>query len=388
MRLGVPAEFHPLEARVALVPKNVQRFSELGFSVLVESEAGNRCGHLDEEYIASGARVVSRDQTLAAELVLRVAAPAIEEVSALSSGALHVSFLDPFRQRSLVAAIASQGVTGVSMEMVPRITVAQKMDALSSQASFAGYAAVLLAAERSTKFFPMMMTPAGTIPPARVFVIGAGVAGLQAIATAKRLGARVEAFDTRPEVKEQVESLGGKFVEIDLGDTGSTDQGYAKELTSEQIELQRQGQAEVIARSDVVITTAQVFGRPAPRLVTADMVANMRPGSLVIDMAVDTGGNVEGTRPNEEVLTEQGAILLGVTHLPARIARDASLMYSNNLLNLVAHFKDQGAEVNEAENPSWPQLGEDDQVSARSIITRGGEVINEQIRAHYAAQDS
>ncbi len=389
MRLGVPLESHPLEARVALVPKNVQRFSELGFAVSIESGAGSRCGHLDEEYVAAGASVVSRHDALAADCVLRVAAPAVEEVSALSSGALHVSFLDPFRQRPLVEAIANQGVTGVSMEMIPRITVAQKMDALSSQASFAGYAAVLLAAERSTKFFPMMMTPAGTIPPARVFVIGAGVAGLQAIATAKRLGARVDAFDTRPEVKEQVESLGGKFVEIDLGDTGSTDQGYAKELTAEQIQLQRQGQAEVIARSDVVITTAQVFGRPAPRIVTADMVANMRPGSLVIDMAVDTGGNVEGTKPNEEVLTKKDAILLGVTHLPARIAQDASLMYSNNLLNLVVHLKEQDSagESGEVEDSASTRTQEDDPVSERSIITRGGEVVNEQIRAHYAAQD-
>ena len=364
--------------------------SSLDLQSRIESSAGSRCGYPDEEYLAAGASIVSREEALSAEVVLRVAAPAIEEVAGLNAGALHVSFLDPFRQRHLVEAIASQGVTGVSMEMIPRITIAQKMDALSSQASFAGYAAVLLAAERSTKFFPMMMTPAGTIPPARVFVIGAGVAGLQAIATAKRLGARVDAFDTRPEVKEQVESLGGKFVEIDLGDTGSTDQGYAKELTAEQIELQRQGQAEVIARSDVVITTAQVFGRPAPRIVTADMVANMRPGSLVVDMAVDTGGNVEGTKPNEEVLTEKGAILLGVTHLPSRIAQDASFMYSNNLLQLVTHFKDQVADADESgevEDSPWPQVREDDQVSVRSIITRGGEVINEQIRAHYAAQD-
>lgn len=390
MRLGIPAESHPLEARVALVPKNVQGFIEHGFAVSVESLAGSRCGYRDEEYLAAGAAVASREEALSADLVLRVAAPATQEVGALNSGALHVSFLDPFRQRGLVEAIADQGVTAVSMEMIPRITVAQKMDALSSQASFAGYAAVLLAAERSTKFFPMMMTPAGTIPPARVFVIGAGVAGLQAIATAKRLGARVDAFDTRPEVKEQVESLGGKFVEIDLGDTGSTDQGYARELTAEQIELQRRGQAEVIARSDVVITTAQVFGRPAPRIVTSDMVANMKPGSLVIDMAVDTGGNVEGTKANEEVLTERGAILLGVTHLPSRIAQDASLMYSNNLLNLIAHLKNQDTDADESEEVGeapWPPLSADDQVSARSIITRGGQVVNEQIRTHYATLD-
>ncbi len=356
----------------------------MGFDVCLESGAGTRGGYRDSDYLAVGAELVARDEALSAELILRVASPSIHEVEALAPGAVHVSFLDPFRQRVLIEAMAKRGVTGVSMEMIPRTTVAQKMDALSSQASFAGYAAVLLAAERSAKFFPMMMTPAGTIAPARVFIIGAGVAGLQAIATAKRLGARVEAFDTRTEVREQVESLGGKFVEIDLGETGATEQGYARELTPAQIELQRQGQADVIARSDVVITTAQVFGRPAPRIVTADMLANMKAGSLVIDMAVDTGGNVEGTRPNEEVLTDAGAILLGATHLPARIARDASLMYSNNLLNLISHLQEQHAAA--SEQGSWPQVREDDQVASGAIITRGGEVVNKRISAYYAEQ--
>ena len=379
MRIGIPAEQHPLEARVALVPKSVQKLIELGFSVCLESGAGKRAGFLNDDYSAAGATLGARGDALSSDVVLRVSAPTLEEVSQMASGAVQVSFLDPFRQRELIEALAGQGVTSVSMEMIPRITVAQKMDALSSQASFAGYAAVLLAAERSAKFFPMMMTPAGTVAPARVFVIGAGVAGLQAIATAKRLGARVEAFDTRPEVKEQVESLGGKFVEIDLGDTGSTEQGYAKELTREQIERQRQGQAEVIARSDVVITTAQVFGRAAPRIVTAEMVADMKPGSLVIDMAVDTGGNVEGTRANEEVLTERGAVLLGVTHLPSRIAQDASLMYANNLVNLIAHLR-QGATEGDA---GWPQIGGEDEIASRAVITHDGAIVNAQIRAHY-----
>ena len=365
---------------MSLVPTNISKFTSLGFGVCVESGAGERAGYPDEAYSAAGAQLGTREEALAADIVLRVSAPSPGELSEMRNGALQISFLDPFRQRELIEAIAEQGITSISMEMIPRITVAQKMDALSSQASFAGYAAVLLAAERSSKFFPMMMTPAGTIAPARVFVIGAGVAGLQAIATAKRLGARVEAFDTRPEVKEQVESLGGKFVEIDLGDTGSTEQGYAKALTETQIDLQRKGQAEVIARSDVVITTAQVFGRAAPRIVTADMLADMKPGSLVIDMAVDTGGNVEGSKAGEEVVTSQGAVLLGVTHLPSRIAQDASLMYSNNLVNLITHLKEAAA----GESGAWPAPGSDDEIAKRAVITQAGKVVNEQILAHYA----
>jgi len=383
MRVGIPAESHPREARVALVPANVAKLTDIGCSIYVESGAGNAAGFTDDEFRSAGAHLDSRAEVLSSDLVLRVSAPSLDETRQMASGARQISFLDPFRQRDLIEALAKQGVTAVSMEMIPRITVAQKMDALSSQASFAGYAAVLLAAERSSKFFPMMMTPAGTIAPARVFVIGAGVAGLQAIATAKRLGARIEAFDTRPEVKEQVESLGGKFIEIDLGDTGSTEQGYAKALTPEQIALQRQGQAEVIARSDVVITTAQVFGRSAPRIVTSQMLANMKPGSLVIDMAVDTGGNVEGTEANKEVVTEQGTILLGITHLPSRIARDASLMYSNNLVNLIAHLKEASAD----EAGAWPQPGGDDEIAVRSVITHAGKIVNEQILAHYASDN-
>lgn len=391
MQLGIPAESHPLESRVALVPKNLSRFVNLGFSVTVESGAGNSSGFSDSDYLDAGAKISPRDEVMSSDVVLRVSPPSTDEAALLSSGALHISFLDPFRQRELVETLAAKGVTALSMEMIPRTTIAQKMDALSSQASFAGYCAVLLAAERSSKFFPMMMTPGGTIPPARVFVIGAGVAGLQAIATAKRLGARVEAFDTRPEVKEQVESLGGKFVEIDLGETRSTEQGYARELTGKQIEMQRRGQAEVIAKSDVVITTAQVFGRPAPRIVTAEMVSEMKPGSLVIDMAVDSGGNVEGTRANEEVLTEKGAILLGVTHLPSRAAQDASLMYSNNLLNLIEHLAAQQSTADEdlggATPAFWRQASQDDPVAQNAIITGGGEVVNERIQSHYGFQD-
>ena len=271
MQIGVPKETWPGELRTALVPGNAKKFINAGFSIIMESGSGLAAGFTDNEYADAGVSITqTRADVLGADLVLRVRKPDTDELEQLKSGSVSVSFLDPFNEKALVEDIASRGVTAISMEMIPRTTKAQKMDALSSQANLAGYVTVIQAAYHCPKILPMMMTPSGTIAPARVFVIGAGVAGLQAIATAKRLGARVEAFDTRPVVAEQVQSLGAKFVEIDLGDTGQTDQGYAKELTAEQLEMQREGQKKVIAQSDIVITTAQLFGRPAPRIVGAD----------------------------------------------------------------------------------------------------------------------
>ena len=255
--------------------------------------------------------------------------------------------------------------------MIPRSTRSQKMDALSSQANLAGYVAVMLAATRLPRIFPMMMTPAGTLKPAKVFIIGAGVAGLQAIATAKRLGAKVTAFDTRPVVAEQVQSLGGKFLEIDLGDTGQTKDGYAQELTPEQVEIQRQAQKDVIADSDVVITTAQVFGRKPPVLVTADMVAGMAPGSVIVDMAAETGGNVEGSVPNE-VVNVGGVTIVGTGNLANEVARDATTMYANNLYNLVEDSWDKEAKefVLDLENDILPGC----------VITHGGAVVHPTIK--------
>lgn len=267
--------------------------------------------------------------------------------------------------------MASQGITAISMEMIPRTTRAQKMDALSSQANLAGYVTVVMAADHCPKIFPMMMTPAGTIAPSRVFVIGAGVAGLQAIATAKRLGARVEAFDTRPVVAEQVQSLGAKFVEIDLGEVGQTEQGYAKELTPEQIELQKEGQKKVISQSDVVITTAQVFGRPAPQIVSRDMVEAMQPGSVVVDMAVETGGNVEGSVLNE-VVDVGGVKIIGQGNLPSQVARHASDMYSANLFNLLDDFWDS--------EEKKLNLDPEDEIIQGCVITRDGAIVNETIK--------
>ena len=370
MRVAVPKESWPGESRAALVPAGVKKLTALGLDVMVEAGLGLACGARDEDYAVAGADVISDiDSALvASEVVLGVRKPSPPMADLLAANTLHVSFLDPFNDRPLVQRLAKRGVTAVCMEMIPRSTRAQKMDALSSQANLAGYVAVVLAASHCPRIFPMMMTPAGTIPPARVFVIGAGVAGLQAIATAKRLGARVEAFDTRPVVAEQVQSLGAKFVRIDVGEAGQTEQGYARELTAEQLQRQRDGMRKVIARSDVVITTAQVFGRPAPRIVHRDMVEEMRRGSVVVDMAVESGGNVEGSTPGE-VVDLAGVKVLGFGNLPSEVASDASAMYSANVTNLLAEFWDADA--------GRFELNPEDEIVAGCVLTRGGEVVHD-----------
>ena len=374
MRIAVPRETWPGELRAALVPSSVKKLLGLGFDVMVETGLGVASGFPDGDYEAAGADVV-RDiasALVSSEVVLRVRRPAEADLEFLARDTLHISFLDPFNEKPLIEKLAARGVTAVSMEMIPRTTRAQKMDALSSQASLAGYVTVVLAASHTPKVFPMMMTPAGTIAPARVFVIGAGVAGLQAIATAKRLGARVEAFDTRPVVAEQVQSLGARFVEIDIGEIGQTEQGYARELTAEQIEMQRQGMKRIIGYSDVVITTAQVFGRSAPRIVTRDMVEAMRPGSVVVDMAVESGGNVEGS-VLDEVVDIDGVKLLGVGNLPSEVAQNASEMYSSNVTHFIDEFYD-------AETGRF-DLDPADEIIAGCVMTRAGVVVSEAARA-------
>ena len=377
MQIGVPKETWPGEVRAAMVPTNASKLINQGFSVSVQSGLGSASGYSDAEYAEAGATVSDDRASLLAgsDIVMAVRKPDAVDVSSLKKGTLYVSFLDPFNEKPLVESIAAQGATAISMEMVPRSTRAQKMDALSSQANLAGYVTVIQASFHLPKIMPMMMTPSGTIAPARVFVIGAGVAGLQAIATAKRLGARVEAFDTRPVVAEQVQSLGAKFVEIDLGDTGQTDQGYAKELTPEQVEMQREGQKAIISQSDVVITTAQLFGRPAPQIVGRDMVESMKPGSVIVDMAVETGGNVEGSVMNE-VVEINGVKVVGQGNLPGEVARNASDMYSNNLLNLVMEFWDSEAKT--------LNLDPEDEIIAACVITRDGAVVNETIKNIYS----
>ena len=373
MRIAIPKETHPGENRVPIIPDHAKKLVRLGAKVMIESGMGNPAGFADQEYVDAGATVSTNRSELFgnADLLLRLRKPELDEIPMMQRGAVHISYLDPFNERELVQALKGAGITSISMEMIPRTTRSQKMDALSSQANLAGYQMVIEASMALPRIFPMMMTPAGTLKPANVFVIGAGVAGLQAIATAKRLGAKVTAFDTRPVVAEQVQSLGAKFLEIDLGETGETAGGYAKELTPEQVELQRQAQKEVIAKSDVVITTAQVFGRKPPVLVTKDMIEGMQPGSVIVDMAAETGGNVEGSVPNETV-EWSGITIIGKGNLAGEVARDASQMYSSNLFNLV--------EDNWHEEQNLFAIDFDDDILPGCIITHAGDVVNETIK--------
>ncbi len=372
MQIAVPREIDPGEKRVAIIPKTVERLVKKGATVLVESGLGLTCHYKDEEYLKAGAKVETDRKALlsSSDLVLRLRKPVLDEIALLKKGAIHVSYLDPFNEKALIEAFVKAGVSAISMEMIPRTSRAQKMDALSSQASLGGYVAVILASERINKIFPMMMTPAGTISPARVFIVGAGVAGLQAIATAKRLGARVEAFDTRPVVEEQVKSLGAKFVKIDLGETGQTQGGYAKQLSQEQLEKQRQGMMKICAVSDVLITTAQVFGRKAPVIITKDMLDQMKAGSVVVDMAVETGGNVEGSLVDQEVLTDNGVLLIGMGNLPGRVAVNASEMFSSNLFSLIDEFWNNDAF----------KLNLDDEIIKGCLITHQGHIVNPTIK--------
>ena len=374
MLIFAPQETDPHEPRAAVTPDTAARLIKLGATVAVESGIGAGANYPDAVYEKAGATV--RDDRAAAlheaDIVLRVRRPPDEEVALLKEGAIHISFLDPFNETELVDALAQQGVSAISMELVPRSTRAQKLDALSSQHSIAGYAMVLMAADQLKTILPMMVTPSGTLQPARVFVIGAGVAGLQAIATAKRLGARVEAFDTRPDVAEQVESLGARFVKVDLGETGQTEQGYAKALTPEQLEKQRLAMADRCAQSDIVITTAQLFGRKAPVVVNRDMVQRMKPGSIVVDYAVESGGNVEGSQAGADV-DAGGVLIIGYRNIPGRLATSASQMYANNLYNFVDEFWD-------ADGSSFA-LNRDDEIISGSLVTHGGELVNEMVKS-------
>lgn len=374
MKVAVPKETASGELRVALIPATAKKLIDLGCEIAVERGLGVGAGYADAEYEAAGAKVVDSAKTAVADadIVLRLNKPTVAEVNMLKRGALHISYMDPLNDHQLVNAFAAAGVSGISMEFVPRTTLAQKMDALSSQANLAGYVSVLLASERLNKILPMMMTPAGTIPPARVFIIGAGVAGLQAIATAKRMGARVEAFDTRPVVEEQVASLGAKFVKIDLGETGQTEQGYAKELTPEQVEKQRAGMAKLCAGADIVITTAQVFGRKAPVIVTKEMVAGMKAGSIIVDGAVESGGNVEGSVLDKEVMTDNGVLIIGHGRLSNRVPNAASLMYSSNLFNMLEHFWDK--------KEKKLDMRLEDEIMAGCLIVHDGAVRNEMVK--------
>jgi NAD(P) transhydrogenase subunit alpha len=373
-RIFAPLETHPAETRAALSPAIAGKLKELGLEVSVQKGIGLKSDYPDAEY--EKARAILIDDaargSAEADIVIRVRKPDSAQLDSLKAGALHISFLDPFNETALIQDMAKRGLAAISMEMIPRSTIAQKMDALSSQANLAGYAAVIMATDRMRKILPMMMTPSGTISPARIFIIGVGVAGLQAIATAKRLGARVEAFDTRPVVEEQVKSLGAKFVKVDLGDTGQTDQGYAQELTPEQMEKQRLEMAKACARADIVITTAKLFGRKAPQILNEEVVGQMQPGSIIVDLAVESGGNVAGSKVGEEVITENGVRIIGPENLEGYFPKDATQMLASNFYNLIEHFWD-------AEAKDF-QFREDDEILQGCLITKGGAIVHERFK--------
>ncbi len=374
MKIFALKETDPVETRCSLDPVAVKKLVDLGAEVIVEAGLGENADHRDADYEEAGASVTSdRAGTLAsADIITRVRKPDESEITGLKKGAIHISFLDPFNEKDLIKNFADAGVTAISLEMVPRTTLAQKMDAISSQANLAGYVSVILAANEMNTIFPMMMTPAGTISPAKVFVVGIGVAGLQAIATAKRLGARVTAFDVREEALEQAESLGAKALRIDLGETSGTDQGYAKEMTPEQLETQRQAQAKICAQSDVVITTAKVFGRKPPILIKKDVVDSMKNGSVIVDLAAETGGNVEGVVPGEEIVTENGVRLIGLANFEGRVAKHASQVLSANFANMLEHFWDKEEKT--------LKIDLEDEIQSGCIITHGGKVVHERFK--------
>jgi len=337
MRVGVARETTPGERRVALVPETAGKLAATGFEVVVESGAGAGASFADEAYTAAGATL---GDPWTADLVAKVRKPSPDERARLREGQLLVGFLDPLADREGVEALAARGVVAFAMESIPRITRAQPMDALSSQATVAGYKAALLAAEHLPRFFPMLMTAAGTVPPAKVLVIGAGVAGLQAIATARRLGAVVTGFDVRPVVREQIESLGASW--LDLGVSGAeAEGGYARELTAEEQQAQQAALQQRIGDFDCVITTAAVPGRAAPRIIPATAVEAMRPGSVIVDLAAETGGNCELTVPGE-VVERAGVTLVGLTNLPATMPYHASMLYSRNVQALLSHLAPEG----------------------------------------------
>jgi len=371
MKIAVPKERAPGERRVSLVPDVVAKLVAAGHTIAVERGAGSAAFYPDEAYAAAGASLADGNAVYdGAEIVARVAKPNDDEVAAIPRGATVIGLLAPLGDPASVERYARAGLSALAMELIPRTTLAQAMDALSSQASIAGYKAVILAAEALPKYFPMLTTAAGTVQPAKALVIGAGVAGLQAIGTARRLGAIVTGYDARSAVKEQVQSLGAKFLEI-AGIEATGQGGYARELTPEEIAIQRAAMVKAIGGSDVVITTAAVPGRKAPVLVTAEAIAAMAPGSVIVDLAAETGGNSELTRPGETVVSENGVSILGVLNLPATVPTHASQLYARNIQALLTYLIRDGKLV----------LDADDEIARGATIVRSGEIAHEPTKA-------
>ncbi len=368
--VGIPAETAAGERRVALVPDVVARLVKQGAEVAVEAGAGHSAYHPDAEYEEKGARIVDRAAAFGADVVAKVQPPDDEEIGLLKRGGVYVGFLSPLDRPEVSEKLAAQGVTALSMELVPRISRAQKMDALSAMSGVAGYKAVLLAADALPKFFPLLTTAAGTVRPAEALILGAGVAGLQAIATARRLGARVSAYDIRDAVREEVQSLGASFVELQLEVAGMQDEGgYAKALADEKARRQTELLVPQIGKSDVVITTALIPGRPAPLLITEAAVAAMKPGSVIVDLAAPNGGNCAHTQPGETVVVN-GVQIFGPLNLPGAMSVHASQMYARTVLAMIQEFSDE-----ESFTPNF-----EDEIFQSACVTHGGEIVNERVR--------
>ena len=375
MKLAIPKERRPHERRVAATPDTVKKLIALGFDVTVEKDAGLMSSILDSDYSAAGATIANDAATTYqdADVIFKVQGPLkagegdVDELALIKSGALLIAILAPFAEGAMVDAYAKGNISAFAMELMPRITRAQSMDVLSSQSNLAGYTSVIDAAGEFSRAFPMMMTAAGTVAPAKVMIMGCGVAGLQAIATAKRLGAVVSATDVRAAAKEQVESLGGKFVMVESDETGETDAGYAREMSDDYKAKQASLIAETIAKQDIVITTALIPGRPAPVLITREMVQSMKPGSVIIDLAVESGGNCALSQPGKIVL-ESGVKIVGHYNVPSRVATDASALYSRNLLNFLTPMVD---EESKSLNIDWQ-----DEIIIGTLLTKDGAIVH------------
>lgn len=362
--IGVPKETREKESRVAVTPDTVKKWAKKGFKVRVEQNAGALAGFIDGEYQKEGAEIVSAAQALQCDIVCKIHRPSEAETAQLKSGALLIAMLEPYKNDGWMDKAAQAKVNAISMEMIPRTTRAQAMDVLSSQANIAGYRAVIEASAQYGRFFPMMMTSAGSAKPAKVVILGAGVAGLQAIGTARRLGAQVEAYDVRPEVKEQILSLGAKFIDLDIGEEGAGTGGYAKELSEAAKQRQQQLLMERLKKADIIITTANVPGRRAPTLVTEEAVRGMRPGSVIVDMAAPSGGNCPLTEA-DKIVVKHGVKIIGITNFPALVASDASSFYSRNVFNLLALMID--------EKSGTFKINLEDDIIAASLVAYQGE---------------
>ena len=373
MKLAIPKERREHERRVAATPDTVKKLISLGFDVHMETSAGLMSSIPDSEYVAAGATIATDAAATYddADVIFKVQSPLPDELALIKSGAILAAVLSPFADRALVDAYATGNITAFAMEFMPRITRAQSMDVLSSQSNLAGYQSVIDAAQEFSRAFPMMMTAAGTVAPAKVMVMGCGVAGLQAIATAKRLGAVVSATDVRAVAKEQVESLGGKFVMVESDEGGETEAGYAKEMSDDYKAKQATLIAETIAKQDIVITTALIPGRPAPVLITKEMVQSMKPGSVIIDLAVESGGNCELSQAGKIIL-ESGVKIVGHYNVPSRVATDASALYSKNLLNFFTPLID---EESKALNIDW-----EDEIITGTLLTKDGAIVHERLK--------